>query len=141
MQKAWEASPHHALLKKTDPTVVSTKYLNLITGIPRKHTSIPTQLCTGHAPLAKHLHHIRKTNSPTCPACHQNEEMVEHLILHCTAHRAARQVLHHNTGGTAIDITKLFTTPKTLCTFFHFIAATNRFHNTFREITTIPETK
>ena len=92
-QKAWEASPHHALLKKTDPTAVSTKYLKLIMDIPRKHASILMQLYTGHTPLAKHLHHIRKTDSPTCPACHQNEEMVEHLILHCTAHCAARQVL------------------------------------------------
>jgi len=140
-QKAWEASPCHALLKKTDPTAVSTKYLNLITDIPRKHTSILTQLRTGHAPLAKHLHHIGKTDSPTCPACHQNEETVEHLILHCTVHHAARQVLQYNTGGTAINITKLLTTPKTLRALFHFIAATNQFHDTFREIPTIPETK
>ncbi|KAF8224647.1 hypothetical protein L208DRAFT_1310070, partial [Tricholoma matsutake] len=99
------------------------------------------QLHTGHAPLAKHLHHIGKADSPTCPACQQNKETVEHLILHCTAHHTARQVLRNSTGGAAINITKLLTMPKTLRALFHFIAATNQFHNTFGEIPTMPETE
>jgi len=138
-QKIWEASPCYSLLKKTDPTVVLDKYLKLITNLPRKHASILTQLRTGHAPLAKHLYCIGKIDSPTCPACQQNDETVEHLLLHCKAHQPARQILRNSIGGAAIDIKKLLTTPKMLQVLFHFIAATNHFHNTFGEIPTLPK--
>ena len=93
VQKLWEASPQHVLLKKTDPMAILLRYLKLITDMPRKHASILTQLRTGHTPLAKHLYCIGKADSPTCPACQQNKETVEHLILHCTVHCTARQVL------------------------------------------------
>ena len=138
-QKIWEDSPRYVLLKKTDPIAVSDKYLKLITNLLRKHASILTQLRTGHTPLAKYLYCIGKSDSPTCPACQQNDKMVEHLLLHCKAHQPARQILWNSIGGTAINIKKLLTTPKTLWALFHFIAATNHFHNTFREIPTLPK--
>ncbi|KAF8219490.1 hypothetical protein L208DRAFT_1549876 [Tricholoma matsutake] len=97
------------------------------------------QLRTGHAPLAKHLHCIKKISSPTCPACQQNDETAEHLLLHCTAHQPTRQVLCNRIGGVAIDLKKLFTTQKTLQALFRFIAATNCFHDTFGDILTLPE--
>jgi hypothetical protein len=94
---------------------------------------------TGHAPLAKHLYRIGKANSPTCPACQQHEEMIEHLLLHCPAHQDARQVLRSKVEGRNIIIAKLLTTLKTLWPLFCFIAATGRFRNTFGEVPTLQE--
>ena len=128
-QKNWRKSPRFNRMKKTDPTAPAKDYLKLTAKLPRKLTSILTQLRTGHAPLAKHLHRIKKVDSPTCPACLQEPETVQHLILHCPAHRAARQVLQHQTRGRAIDLAKLFTTAKSLHALFRFIAKTGRFHS------------
>ena len=136
-QKAWVMLQRYNKMKKTDPTTPSNKYLKLITPLLRKLTSILSQLKTGHVPLAKHLHHIGKADSPTCPACHQAEETTQHFLLHCPAHNAARQSLHNNTGGRSINITKLLTTPKTLCALFLYITQTGRWQNSFGETTNI----
>ena len=111
------------------PYSPSNKFLKLTTQLPRKLTSILTQLRTGHAPLAKHLHRIKKIDSPLCPACLQDPESVQHFMLHCTAHQEARQKLQHNTGGRDVNLPKLFTTAKSLPALFRFIAETGRFRN------------
>jgi hypothetical protein len=138
-QKIWQKSPRFGKMEKTDPTTPSNKYIKLITNLPRKLASILTQLRTGHAPLAKHLHHIGKCNSPICPSCQQGEESVQHYLLHCPAHQRARQTLCNNTGGRDINITKLFTTPKMLRALFKFVMETGRFHSTFGDLPTIDE--
>jgi zinc-binding in reverse transcriptase len=98
----------------TDPTTPSDKFIKLTTKLPKKLSTILTQLRTGHAPLAKHLHRIKKADSPICPACLQNSETIQHFMLHCPAHQEARQRLRNNTGGRDINIAKLFTSPKLL---------------------------
>jgi ribonuclease HI len=140
-QKAWQKSPRFMKMKKTDPTAPSNKYIHLITNLLRKIASILSQLRTGHTPLAKHLHRIGKLDSPICPACQQKEETVQHFMLHCPAHQAARQILRNSTGGRDINITKLFTTAKTLPVLFRYIATTGRFHNTFGDLPPLEETQ
>ena len=93
VQEVWQASPHFNWMKKTDPKSPSTKYINLVTPLPRKLASVLSQLRMGHTPLAKHLHHIGKADSPTCPACQQDNETIQHLMLYCQAHWAARQII------------------------------------------------
>jgi len=68
-QKTWQKSPQYEQMKKTDPTTPSCKYVDLITDLLQKIASILSQLRTGHAPLAKHLHRIGKSDSLICPAC------------------------------------------------------------------------
>ena len=127
--KQWEKSPRFERMKLTDPTAPSNKYLKLTEKLPRKLTSILTQLRTGHAAQAKHLHRIKKADSPICPACLQRPETVQHLVLHCPAHQAARHTLRTKTGGQDIKIAKILTTAKYLRALFRFIAQTGRFHN------------
>jgi zinc-binding in reverse transcriptase len=126
-------------MKKTDPTAPSNKYIRLITNLPRKLASILTQLQTGHAPLAKHLHCIGKSDSPICPACQQAEETVQHFLIHCPAHRIARQTLCNNMGGRDINTMKLLTMPKMLCALFKYVAETGRFCGTFGDIPSLDE--
>jgi ribonuclease HI len=127
-QTLWEKSPRHNRMNKTDPTSPSNAYIKLITNLPRRLASTLTQLRTGHAPLAKHLHRIKKNDSPICPACLQCPETVHHLILHCPAHKNARERLRNKTGRRNIDITKLFTKPDNLQALFKYISETGRFH-------------
>jgi len=124
-------------MKKTNPTTPSRKYINLITDLPQKVASILLQLRTGHAPLAKHLHCIGKSDSPICPACQQSKETIQHFLLHCMTHQAARQALRNSTGGRDVNITQLLTMPKTLPALSHYIAMTGQFHNTFGDIPTL----
>jgi zinc-binding in reverse transcriptase len=126
-------------MKKTDPKTPPTKYIDLVTPLPRKLASVLPQLRTGHTPLAKHLHRIGKADSPTCPACQQDDETVQHLILHCQAHQAARQKLRNSTGGRDINLMKLFTTTKTLRALFTFITETWRWHSTFGDLLMLEE--
>ena len=135
----WQKSPRYEKMKRTDPTAPSNKYIKLITNLPRKLASILTQLRTGHSPLAKHLHCIGKTDSPLCPACQWAEESIQHFLLHCPAHQAARQTLRNNTDGRDINITKLLTTPKTLHALFKYMAETRCFHSTFSDILLLDE--
>ena len=127
-QKTWKKSPRYDRLNKTDPKAPSNAYIKLITNLPRRLASILTQLRTGHAPLAKHLHRIKKRDSPICPACLQRPETVQHFLLHCPAHKDARQALRNSTGGRNIDIKKLFTRPNMLQALFKYVADTGRFH-------------
>jgi hypothetical protein len=138
-QHIWADSTRYKRMKNTDPNTPLGKYVQLITPLPRKLASILTQLRTGHTPLAKHLHHLGKNDSPKCPACQQNDKTIQHLILHCPAHREARQTLRNATGGRNINLTKLFTTKKTLCVLFMFVAATRHLQDTFGELPIMAE--
>ena len=113
-------------MKATDPVAPSSKYLKLIDNMPRKQASLLTQLHTGHVPLAKHLHHINRNDSPLCPLCHSSSESVMHFILHCPTHCNARQKLQQDTGGRTIDINKLFSAKEQLPTLFTYITETKR---------------
>ncbi|KAJ7654880.1 hypothetical protein B0H17DRAFT_956629, partial [Mycena rosella] len=61
--------------------------------LPHKHSSLLFQLRTHHAPLVCHLHRLKKSPSPTCPCCGMIDETVDHYLLFCPTHNAARQAL------------------------------------------------
>ena len=127
-------------MKRLLPTAPTKTYLALVKDLPRKHTSILTQLRTAHAPLAKHLHRIGKADSPICPNCRQHDETVLHYLLQCPAHQEARNTMREKTGSLSQDLTKLLSTPKALRALFQFIAETQRFHTTFGDLATLAET-
>ena len=114
-------------MEHTDPHSPSTNYVNLISSLPRKATSIITQLRTGHAPLTKYLFRIRKASSPICPACQQSPKTIQHLIFHCPAHHQARQALCYELEGNSISMKRLLTRPKPLKALSKYIACTKRF--------------
>ena len=131
VQKQWQASKQYSRMVKTDPTTPSNKLISLIAKLLRKLASILLQLRMGHMPLAKHLFCIRKIDSPTCPACQQSMESVQHFILHCTAHQAARQTLQNSIGGRNINVMKILTSLKSLWALFKYVAETGCLNSTF----------
>ena len=69
------------------------------------------------------------------------DETVQYILLHCPAHRAARQMLRNSIGGRDIKIARLLINPKTLRALFRYVAETGRFHSTFGDIPAIEKKK
>ncbi|KAJ6615796.1 hypothetical protein B0H10DRAFT_1712694, partial [Mycena sp. CBHHK59/15] len=85
------------------------------------------QLCTGHCILNKHLHRIKKSDTPLCPCCHQREEMVQHHLLECPAHQNAHHELCRLGGCDAQYVDKLLSKKELFPLLFRFIASASRF--------------
>ena len=92
-QKCWKRSPRYARLVRIDDSLPTRTYLRDRAGLTRAQQSLITQLRTGHAPLNKHLHRIRKAPSPICPACHRADETANHFLIECRAHEHTRHGL------------------------------------------------
>ncbi|KAG1889174.1 hypothetical protein F4604DRAFT_1915023 [Suillus subluteus] len=73
-QTIMHESPHYPLLKKIDDGVPSNQFQKLVTGLPERQASLLMQLRMGHAPLNKHLHHIKSAETPLCPTCENRED-------------------------------------------------------------------
>jgi hypothetical protein len=116
------------------PGLPRRNYFTAIAKLSRKHTSIITQLITGHIPLAKHLHRINKADSPLCPCCHEHEETVSHFILHCPTHRTARATLFEGMPYTERNLPQLLSTDEARSRLLNFIAHTTRLRSVFGEV-------
>ncbi|KAF5370505.1 hypothetical protein D9615_010347 [Tricholomella constricta] len=137
--KIWTTSPQFTRMRNTTPrTAPSKKYVAMIQKLPRKHGSLLTQLTTGHAPLAVHLHRLKKADSPTCPACRESPETIHHYLMECPAHRNARNTLRDATKQAARSLPKLLSQPKHHRALFTYIATTGRFRSVFGDLTLPP---
>ncbi|KAJ6619907.1 hypothetical protein B0H10DRAFT_1628135, partial [Mycena sp. CBHHK59/15] len=79
----WRRSSRNHRIRRFDPSLPSSKYLDLTTRMPRKLAVIVLQLRIGHTILNKHLHRIKRADTPVCPACHREDKSVLHYLLHC----------------------------------------------------------
>ncbi|KAF8994478.1 hypothetical protein BDQ17DRAFT_1181584, partial [Cyathus striatus] len=80
----WRSSPCHPRVSRNLPAKSSSFNSTLLLHLPRKLTSLITQLVTGHIALNKHLHRIGKVPSPMCGKCFTNSpETVDHFLLRC----------------------------------------------------------
>ncbi|KAJ7173824.1 hypothetical protein C8R46DRAFT_823228, partial [Mycena filopes] len=68
-RKKLKRSPRWERIKDVDDTMPSAKFRKLTSSLPRKHSSLLFQLRSRHAPLAKHLHRLKKALLPICPCC------------------------------------------------------------------------
>ncbi|KAI6016365.1 hypothetical protein PISMIDRAFT_79760, partial [Pisolithus microcarpus 441] len=65
--------------------------------IPKPHTTIYIRFRTGCVGLNKHLHHIKKTESPSCK-CSTPQETVEHYLTVFPCYNRACHVLWNSLG-------------------------------------------
>ena len=80
----WKNSPQHPHIEALDPSQTPNSFLHLMGHLKKKHTSIYIQLRTGHIPLNKHLHRIKKSATPKCLQCGHNQiETVHHYLFDC----------------------------------------------------------
>ena len=128
--KCFESSPHCQRLWKIDPSMPSPRFRKDTTNIDCWHASMLIQLRTGHIPLQKHLHRLGHANSPSCLACHREEETVHHYIMTCPAYTRQRKWLHGQLRRAASSISTLLANPKAFKYLFRFIHDTGLFRNT-----------
>src|SRR5258708_29887146 len=110
MKKWWKSLPRFENLSHIDPSLPLNKYLNITSSLNCRQTSVLTQLCTGHAPINKHLHQIGKNALPYCPqaTCMNITEDLHHILFTCPQYTQARYHLTCSIGR------KNFTTKKLL---------------------------
>ena len=122
----WE-SPRGPATLAIDDTLPSGAFLKLTDNLPKRHTAAIFQLCTGHAPLNKHLHRISKADNPSCPHCPDHDETVTHFLLHCPRYERQRAHLCYAIQRKARQIPKLLSDPKCTPHLLRFIHETKHF--------------
>jgi len=136
----WKRSTRYTRINYLVPGLPRQSYFRAIAKLPRKHTSIITQIVTGHMPLAKHLHRINKADSPICPCCHEHEETVAHFVLHCPTNRTARAALFEGTPHADRNLPQLLATEEARARLLNFIAHTTRLRSVFGDIPLVDDT-
>ena len=111
--------------------VVQAKLCKDMMGLPRGRASMLTQLRTGYIPLSKHLHRIRKAESPMCPACRTHNETDHHYLMACPAHAPQRRIMEEHLRCAARSIRTLLSNPKAFGPLFQFINSTEQFKSVF----------
>lgn len=130
-RSVWGRSPRNGSLSRLAPSLLRPSFLREIGKLPRKHTSLVTQLMTGHIPLAGHLHRIGKADSPSCPCCHRAYETVAHYILHCPVHHLERSVMFSGLRISSRNLTSLLATTANRVRLLNFVASTGRLRSVF----------
>lgn len=127
-------SPHYQHLHNIDETAPSKHFSMLVEKLPQQHSSLLFQLCTGHAPLNKHLHWIMKVPSPTCQQCHHSKETVHYFLLICPKYTRQRLALQNEIGSQASHLKNLLSNRKCIKPLLHFIAGTHRLEQMFGDV-------
>ena len=104
----WKTSPRCHHMSGIDKSVLSKKWMKLVKPLSCKQTSIIMQLRTGHIVLNKHLHQIKRSDSPHCPNCDENAiETIHHFLFDCTRYHRERSILHRKLRWRTYDISHL----------------------------------
>jgi len=138
-ETSFAKSPRCEALRRIDDSVPSSTFQKLTMDIPRRNASLLVQLRTGHVPLNKYLHRIKRADSPLCPACEGGSESVLHFLVTCPAYEPLRRPLHHALKRQSRSLNVLLNDPTAFRPLFHFINRTGRFHDTFGNLELPPE--
>ena len=131
----WKTSPRCHHMSGIDKSVLSKKWMKLVKPLSHKQTSIIMQLRTGHIGLNKHLHRIKRSDSPHCPNCDENAiETIHHFLFDCTRYRRERSILHRKLRRHTYDISHLLTHPAATLPLLKYIHATGHLKQMFGTI-------
>jgi hypothetical protein len=99
---------------------------------------ILTQLCTGHAPINKHLHMINKSDTPNCPhsSCRNSIEDIHHIFFTCPHYIQARYHLIRKIGRKAFSSTRLLADEKIIPHTLTYLNNIGRFRHIYGDIAT-----
>src|SRR5258706_9659200 len=131
----WKRSKRYRRIKSIDPSFPSSKYILATDGLNRKHTSVLTQLRTGHIPLNGHLFRINKADSPHCSHCPNMVEDVPHLLFHCNKYAIQRHRFVMAIKRKAFHTRHILSNPAAIRHTLNFVNSTRRFHHTYGDTT------
>ena len=131
----WKQSPRHQHIASIDPSLPSNAFTKLTNSIGKKHAAIYTQLRLGHLPLNKHLHRIKKSDTPLCLQCEDNKpENVHHYLFECRKYDRERHTLRLKLGRRALSVRCLLAEKRSQKPLFKYINETKRLSATFGDV-------
>jgi len=108
-----------------------------ISSVPHRHSSLLFQLRAGRVPLNKHLHSMKRVDSPMYPKCHSREETVHYLLLMCPAYSRQRRIMDRHLVHGARSLKSLLAHRKAIPHMLNFVNSTRKLDTTFGE-TSVP---
>ena len=106
---------------RTEEFKAGTKFYNRISN--RKSAITLARLRTGHCGLKQYQYRFNLADSPWCE-CDEGKETVEHYLLECILHAAAREELRKKVRSEEMRLDLLLGDPKLAKHAVEFVAAT-----------------
>ncbi|KAG2345442.1 hypothetical protein BDR05DRAFT_880659, partial [Suillus weaverae] len=135
----WKKSPCYPCIHRLDPNLLKRSFIKLTATYPKRLTSLLMNLCTQHVPLNKHLHRLSKSDTPSCPHCHQTEESIHHFLFDCPHYHCEHHTLSVALGWKATSLPYLLMKENTIPHLVSYINSTKRLKATFGELSTCPK--
>ena len=98
-RKEWTSSPRFHHMSSINPSLLSKSFMKLIGRLQKRHTGLYTQLRMGHAPLNKHLHRFKRSDTPNCLQCGDTTpETIHHFLFTCPRYDCKRFIMERDVG-------------------------------------------
>ena len=127
----WKTSDRGKRDALFDEATPSKKFLKMISQseLSREDASRISQLRTAHAPVNQYLNRIGRASSTRCPACGEESESVEHLLLQCPNYVYKRWELDHQAkkNRKTLTLETVLGCPEMAVSLAKYIKATRRF--------------
>ena len=138
--KIWSKSKRHERIVQLDRSMAKPRkhFLKLIQPLSRTQSSLLFQLRTGHIPLNSHLHRIKRSDTPFCPSCPNQQETVRHFILECTAYSHIRSHYFNFDHRLTRSLRPLLSHPKLLKPLLCYVQDTRRLSSVFGNVALFP---
>ncbi|VDC00148.1 unnamed protein product [Peniophora sp. CBMAI 1063] len=123
-QQDWLMSPRYERHRHWAPNAASRKHIRATAGLSRLASSTLFQIRSGHAQLGAHLHRIGCLPSPTCEACGEADETVNHYLYDCPRWQDARQRMREAAGKIWRDRARMLSDEKGIVAILEFTKET-----------------
>ncbi len=113
-------------MSRISPKLPNRKLSHLLTSLPRRATSILSQLITGHVALHTFLKKIHISESALCPRCH-SPETVSHFLFYCTKFTIQCRALRAKVSIASMSMRRLLNDAKCTTHMLRYIANMKQF--------------
>jgi hypothetical protein len=122
-----EAAPTEERLYELTRAKTRKTHHKIIKQLPRQNRAILTQLRTEHIPLNAYLKRFKKRESAKCGECGEEDETVDHYLLHCKAYRVQRRKMTKRIGSGNLTKRNILATNRGWEALFAYVNDTGRF--------------
>ncbi|KAG1773719.1 hypothetical protein EV702DRAFT_975753 [Suillus placidus] len=135
----WKKSPRYPRTHCLDPNLLKISFIKLTATYPKRLTSLLMSLHTQHVPLNKHFHRLSKSETPSCPHCHQTKEYVHHFLFDCPHYLCECHALSVALGRKATSLPYLLMKENAILHLVSYVNSTKQLKTTFGELSTRPK--